>query len=62
VELLIIIILFMICVKVVAFRKDMRDISRRENMQSATRKSRPEPVVEMNKSKQQTIDNVPTKR
>jgi len=62
VELLFIIILFMVCVKVVAFRKDVRDMSKRENMQSAIKKTRPQPVIETNKSQQQTISNVWTKR
>ena len=51
----------MICVKVVAFRKDMKDMSRRETMQSTGIKSRPAPVIETNKIEKRTINQGATK-
>ena len=47
----------MICVIAVAIRKDVRDMSKREHVQSIRKVTRPEPVLETNKNKQQTIDD-----
>ena len=53
-ELLVIILLFMICVIAVAFRKDVQDRSKRDIVHARRKGSRPRPVIETSKKKQET--------
>jgi hypothetical protein len=46
----------MICVIAVAIRKDVKDRSKREHLQSGNKTSRAKPVLETNKNNHQTPD------